>query len=164
MGHAVHKGGNIFLDVMTQCKDRNIQWHFIGSTFALREKHYKVTFHDPMSQKDLDVFYNENVDVLLNTENGQMFNGWPLGIEAALQGVVLITTDMNNSNKAFKYTDDMMFIVEPNDKETIIKYINRLNKDRELLHQMSQKIQAHSCEVFKYDNQQKRILEFVHEQ
>lgn len=163
MGHAVQKGANAFLDVIDKCKDANIEWHFVGSTFALKEKNKNITYHSPMAQKDLDIFYRNNIDVLLNTENGQIFNGWPLGIEAALQGTVLITTDIHQSNKAFKYTDDMMFIVEPNDTDRIIKHLNNLNKDREMLHRMGQAIQSHSCEVFKYDNQQKRILEFTNE-
>jgi len=39
-----------------------------------------------MDQTDLDNFYKSSVDIYINTETGKSLNGWPLGIEALIQG------------------------------------------------------------------------------
>lgn len=163
MGNAAAKGVDTFMGVVGLCNISNVEWHYIGSTYGLRNKKDNIIFHPPMAQSELDVFYNENIDVLINAENGALFNGWPLGIEAALQGVVLVTTDTHQSNRAFKYGNNSLFIVTPNNAVSIARYIKQLEKDRELLHTMSQNIQAHSCKVFSYENQQERILKFTNE-
>ena len=62
-----------------------------------------------MPQADLDRWYHESVDVLFNLERmgdgtqtawyGGNCNGWPLGVEAMMQGVVLFTTDVSSLNQ-----------------------------------------------------------------
>lgn len=115
----------------------------------------------PMSQFDLDKFYNTEVDVVINSESGGAFNGWPLGAEAILQGCVLITTDTHKSNNSCKFTNDMLFIIEIADIKKILNILKRLHTDRDLLFKMSNNIQKHSNELFSYKNQQQKIFDYI---
>jgi hypothetical protein len=114
-----------------------------------------------MPLKDLDAFYNNTVDILVNAEVGSAYNGWPLGVEGALQGVVLVTTDIHGSNKSLNFTKDMLFIVPKNDMKEILKCVKKLHDDRNLLHSMSNNIQKHANTVFSYEKQQQKIFEYI---
>lgn len=165
MGDTIYKGVNIFFEIMGQCNSvKNLEWHFVGSTFRLPKNPPKnLIYHKPMSQTDLDKFYYEKIDILINAENGTQFNGWPLGVEAALQGVVLCTTDSFDANSYFKYTPNMMMISQPISIRRIAQFIARVQSDRKLLHDMSIAIQEHTTNHFSYENQQKKILEYINE-
>jgi hypothetical protein len=167
MGQGVHKGSNSYATVAETYKklhpNDDIEFVFIGSTAGLTKSLLPMTFLKPMSQSDLDSFYHEKIDILINVENGAALNGWPLGIEAALQGVVLLTTDVHRANKHFQYTEDMLQIIPSEGYNQIVKHIKTLYDDRDLLLSMSQKIQDHSVQVFSYQNQQQKIFDFVDE-
>lgn len=117
-------------------------------------KHYNI-----MSQYELDSMYNDTVDIILNLENGNHLNGWPLGIEGALQGCVLITTDIHNCNNNLIFSTDEIYIIKNiNEVETIIR---NLDLNRTLLNDTSIKIQKKSSKLFSYDSVQKKIFEYI---
>lgn len=164
MGHANAKGYQYFYDLVkaysTLNANDNIKWYFIGNNSGV-PKLPNITYVPPMSQAELDNFYNETIDILINPESGKAINGWPLGIEAALQGVVLLTTDTHKCNNYFKYTSNMINIINPNKYMDSVLRIKKIYKNREMLHNMSLSIQSHSFLHFNHTVQQEKILEFI---
>jgi hypothetical protein len=161
MGDPEQKGAFVYRSVVEQYKkmfpQHDIEFISIGN--GVQSKYIKS--YKPMSVKDLDEFYSKNVDIIINLENGKAYNGWPLGCEAMLQGVVLITTDIYNCKDHFKYTDDMIFIVNKNDVNNIIKIIHNLYNDRDKLLSMSLLLQKHVNNILSYENQQAKIFDFI---
>lgn len=162
MGIAEFKGVETYNKIVEKVKELklNVNFFSIGNF----PKNANVTSLPPMSQSDLDKFYHEKIDILINSEPGKGFNGWPLGIEAALQGVVLITTDCNNSNAQFNYTNYMLRMIKVGSVNDAVKHIMELNANRVMLAQMSKNIQLHSYKCFSYEKQQERIFKFIDEQ
>lgn len=163
MGHASHKGFKFYSLVVDRYKLMypmdDIKFSFIGNN--TESINSKLHYIDKMSQTDLDLYYNNTVDILINSEPGTAFNGWPLGVEAAVQGVVLITTDTHKSNAYFKYTKDMLYIIENDDIFKCVTYLKSLYKDRQLLNTMSLNIQRHTIAKFNFSVQQHKILEYI---
>jgi hypothetical protein len=161
MGHNASKGSDSYRQIASTFKKTfpslNVRFISIGNCIP----DANITNYSPKAQVELDEFYNKHVDILINAETGDAFNGWPLGIEAALQGVVLITTDIHNSNNQFKYTTDMMFIIKNNEVDRACNIIKKLEADRKLLHQMSTNIQSHSFMRFDYGVQQQKIFDYL---
>ena len=117
-----------------------------------------------MRQSALDEMYSSKVDIILNLETGAAFNGWPLGVEALLQGVILITTDNLKSNDVFKFPDESIFIVHNNDIiEKSVEYIKSLYEDRIKLNSMSKVSQSFVLEKYSYANQQEKVFNFIEE-
>eukprot|EP00339_Tiarina_fusa_P007612 CAMPEP_0117083498 /NCGR_PEP_ID=MMETSP0472-20121206/58793_1 /TAXON_ID=693140 ORGANISM="Tiarina fusus, Strain LIS" /NCGR_SAMPLE_ID=MMETSP0472 /ASSEMBLY_ACC=CAM_ASM_000603 /LENGTH=82 /DNA_ID=CAMNT_0004812157 /DNA_START=272 /DNA_END=520 /DNA_ORIENTATION=- len=73
-----------------------------------------------MNQANLSAFYRDNVDIYVNTEPGKKLNGWPLGMEALLQGAVGIQADPHHLSRTEEWniTKADMFVV-PSGKEGI---------------------------------------------
>jgi glycosyltransferase involved in cell wall biosynthesis len=110
----------------------------------------------PMNE--LEVFY-DSIDIYINPEIESC--GWPVGIEAMLRGCVLITTDVRKVNKHFHFTDDMILVVGVNDFSEFVAIIKKLYLDRNLLNNMSRKLQEYVNILFSFENQQKRIFDFI---
>ena len=161
MGNPSQKGAEMYKKVASTFKRTfpKLPVQFISIGNCLNDDNIKN--YKPMAQSDLDEFYNKNVDILINAENGSAFNGWPLGIEAALQGVVLITTDNHNSNAKFNYMDSMLFIIKKDDVARACTIIKNLHLDRARLNKMSMAIQQHSFSKFSFENQQKKIFDYM---
>ncbi len=161
MGVSTQKGAPVYKVMVDKYKSMypNHDIKFISIGNCLPSPH--ITNYNPMPIKELDQFYHDNVDVIVNLENGSAYNGWPLGCEAILQGVVLITTDVHNANKHAKYTNDMLFIVEKSDTKAMIKAISSLYNNRDLLSSMSENIQNYSSNILSYENQQGRIFDYI---
>lgn len=161
MGVSTQKGAPVYKLMVEKYKTiypkHNVKFISIGN--CLPSPH--ITNFSPMPIKQLDDFYNNNVDIILNLENGTAYNGWPLGCEAILQGVVLITTDVHNANKYVKYTNEMLFIIDKTDTKSMIKAISSLHDNRDLLLSMSNKIQNYSSTILSYENQQDKIFEYI---
>ncbi len=165
MGSTSLKGYGLYNDVVNRYvekyPDDDIEWLHVGTTHGIIDKNPNITYYSPMSQTDLDAFYNSEVDILINSEGGKQYNGWPLGAEAALQGVVLLTTDSHDNNKHFKYTPDMLEIIA-NDCNKIVESVRDMYVNREKLHTRSMAIQRHTHDIFSYQHQQMEILNYVY--
>ncbi len=161
MGHNTSKGGDNYSRIVDSFKKTypslDVQFISIGNCI----ENNNIINYKPKPQFELDEFYNKQVDILINSENGSAFNGWPLGIEAALQGVVLLTTDIHNSNSEFKYTNSMLYIIDKNEISQTCNIIKHLYDDRKLLNEMSINIQQHSLLKFNYNVQQHKIFEYI---
>jgi len=161
LGSPDRKGAPLFKLIAEKYKEMypsdNIEFIGIGNC-----KHSKnIIPIEPMPIKQLQKFYRDKIDIVLNLEDGKAFNGWPLGIEAALEGAVLITTDVHDTNKYMQYPENSLFIVEKDDYRNIIRHIKKLHDDRNLLQVMSSNIQKHSFKMFSYENQQQKIFDFL---
>lgn len=130
----------------------------------IEKKHQSdnIQYLDRMDQKDLDLFYQQKIDIKINLHK-KYLEGWPLGIEAMLQGVVMIITDHYDLNETFQYKrDEEMYIVnDENDMKYVTKLIEQLEADRELLNGVSKAGQKKTREVVSYQNQQEKIFEFL---
>jgi hypothetical protein len=110
-----------------------------------------------MDQTELSKFYYESVDILLtlNTSNGM--NGFPLGVEAGIEGCVLLTTDPHNQNIENVFNIDSFFIIDTNNTDDIIDKIDILI-NKELLKEKSIEIQNKLYSLFNYDNTMVKYL------
>eukprot|EP00584_Thalassiosira_punctigera_P021349 CAMPEP_0172555128 /NCGR_PEP_ID=MMETSP1067-20121228/58077_1 /TAXON_ID=265564 ORGANISM="Thalassiosira punctigera, Strain Tpunct2005C2" /NCGR_SAMPLE_ID=MMETSP1067 /ASSEMBLY_ACC=CAM_ASM_000444 /LENGTH=433 /DNA_ID=CAMNT_0013343637 /DNA_START=272 /DNA_END=1573 /DNA_ORIENTATION=- len=116
-----------------------------------------------MSQADLDAFYREHVDIYVNTENGRNFNGFPLGIEALLQGAVGITTDPLNAHPYWNLTEDEIIIIPTFEEGVphIVQALKKLTLNLDLLHSMSLKSQKKFHHILSFANHQAVVFEIL---
>lgn len=114
-----------------------------------------IKYIQPMPQEQLSQYYYDLVDIYVNPETGILYQGWPLGSEALLEGAVLITTDHKNMNtdSQFNFKSDEIFISNKNIPETFGEFVVKLYNDRELLHKYSIKGQQKAHELFSYEKQ-----------
>jgi len=123
-----------------------------------------LNFIPIMSQKNLDEFYLQSVDVYLNLHSSN-FEGFPLGGEAILQGCVLITTDIYNNNNLNKFDfrdSDGIFIQNTHDDIIpLINILKNLYDNRKLCLDLGRKAQDKAYNLFSYSNQQKKIFNFL---
>lgn len=82
----------------------------------------------PMDYKTLLYVYNNLVDIYINTETGISFNGWPLGLEAASEGCLLITTDPLNSSTHYNLEKDTFIVREQ--KDEFVDEIHKMYSNR----------------------------------
>jgi hypothetical protein len=164
MGDPIYKGTYIYIDIVTKYINKypedKINFCGIGSV----PQNENITVYPPMSQKDLDNFYYDNVDIILNLDTGLTFNGFPLGTEAMVQGVVLFTTDVHglNQKNEFFYGEEMHKI-DKNNIDYVLDKIHQLYSDRNLLHEYSIKIQQKTFDLFNYDMIMGRIFKWMDE-
>jgi hypothetical protein len=113
-----------------------------------------------MEQNDLDEFYKSSVDIYINTETGKALNGWPLGIEALIQGAVGIQMDPLGMNSGWGFTDEEMFILrsESDLVSQIGSILVKLVQDRHLLHRMSLKSQKKIFDLLAYEKSQANVF------
>ena len=164
VGAPLEKGEENYVNIVNKYlelypKD-NIEFITIGNS----KPYQNITKYNIMRQSALDEMYSSKVDIILNLETGAAFNGWPLGVEALLQGVILITTDNLKSNDVFKFPDESIFIVHNNDIiEKSVEYIKSLYEDRIKLNSMSKVSQSFVLEKYSYANQQEKVFNFIEE-
>jgi len=159
LGPDIEKGANFYVKIVNEYIKRNPKDNIKFISIGNCPKNCNIVNYKPMSQAELDLFYRKNVDVLLNLETGVALHGWPLGIEALLQGVVLVTTDVHNLNKYFKFSEDMIGFIDT--IESIFEIIKKLHDDRNLLSLMSKKSQSYAHNLFSFENQQQKIFKFM---
>lgn len=161
MGADLEKGTHIYISIAKKYKTLypkdTVTFYSIGN----KPLHPSIKHIGLMSQKELDTFYYDNIDIIINLDTNREMNGFPLGVEALVQGVVLFTPDHNKSNKnnEFNYGEEMF--INNNDVDYIIKNIHKLHDDRGLLKELSVKSQEKTFEIFGFENQTKKIFEFI---
>lgn len=160
LGNFEDKGAHIYVSLVNLFKTKysHIPISFISIGNCPSSPH--ITSHPPMDQKTLSEFYFNSVDVILNLETGYGLNGFPLGCEAILQGVVMFTTDIHNQNKNNNYNFPEFHIISF-DLETIAERIIHLHSDRKSLAEKSKFLQDKMWELFSYKNTMQKIFDWI---
>jgi hypothetical protein len=120
-----------------------------------------IRHHQPMGLRELLEFYRTEIDVLVSMDTGLAFNGWPLGMEAALCGCVLATSDPQRVGEHYNFAPDSLFLFDIAELGQLVAFINQLDADRALLWERSLACQSVVREFLSYDNQQGKIFEFL---
>lgn len=162
IGIAEDKGAHIYAKIIKLYKETHkeddVKFYYAGLDYKIPD----ATYLGLLSQSDLDKIYTDKIDILFNLDIGKSLNGFPLGVEGMIRGVILFTTDNYKSNKKNNYgfTSELR-IVKINNIPRIVKKIRKLYKDRDLLLSDSKKIQEKSIQLFNYDNTMKKIFNFI---
>lgn len=161
LGGIFEKGANIYLEIvkifLNRFPNMNVNFMSIGNC----PYHPNIKKYDPMSQTELSKFYFDNVDVYINLDTGTALNGFPLGVEAAVEGCFLLTTDVYDSNTQNNFNFDECFIININDIKQIVDKIKYLYDNRSYMYNKSIELQRRIYELFNYDNYMKKIFNFI---
>ncbi|MFN5060623.1 MAG: hypothetical protein ACK5GU_11965 [Chloroflexota bacterium] len=120
-----------------------------------------ITLYPSMDYRSLNQFYATNVDIFVNLETGVAFNGWPLGLEAALQGCVLLTTDSRNQRHYYDHADQAILTCS-----TITEFadsIHALFHNRVFMESTKASFRTFASQYLSYAVQQQRVLDFIHQ-
>jgi hypothetical protein len=160
MGSHENKGAAQYLSLVNlwYTKYSDIPIRFISIGNCLSSPHIKA--YSPLDQHALSVFYREHVDIILNLETGLELNGFPLGCEAILQGVILLTTDVHNQNQKNNYNLDPFHIISF-DIESILEKILYLHHNRDFLETKSIDLQEKIHALFSYTNTMKKLFSWI---
>jgi hypothetical protein len=161
LGNPEEKGAHTYIDVVKMYKQKYPSANTKFVVVGVCPKDDSIDkYLDPMAQQELSQFYYDTVDVLLNLETGVQPNGFPLGIEAASQGCVLLTTDVHNQNALNKFNFDEFFIIDKSNTADIVERINNLN-DSNFRRTKSTLLQDTLYKLFSYDNTMLKIFDFI---
>jgi glycosyltransferase involved in cell wall biosynthesis len=162
LGNSLEKGADVYVDI---AKEFNIKYPELNVKFIAIGVCPKSKFIDeykkPMDQTSLSNYYNKHVDVLINLDSGKQLNGFPLGIEAASQGTILLTTDVHRQNILNKFNFNSFFIINRNNLDEIIKKLKLLHDNIEVRKSYSQLLQEKVYELFSYENTMEKIFKFI---
>ncbi|HHQ4516327.1 TPA: glycosyltransferase [Aeromonas veronii] len=106
-------------------------------------------------------FYYRHVDILVSIDTGVAFNGWPLGIEAALTGVLLATTDPNKIHHHYDIPSRSLVIFDPLNMSDILDLMKTMDEDREKLFRWGERCRKYFSSMCSYTNQQEKIFSFI---
>ena len=120
-----------------------------------------IRHYPPMGVHELLKLYHNHIDIMVSMDTGIAFNGWPLGMEAALCGCVLATTDPHNVHAYYGFSPDSVFVFDIEKLSDLIDFIHRLDVDRVLLRKHSVSCQSEIQELLSYSIQQKKIFNYI---
>jgi hypothetical protein len=119
-----------------------------------------ITHYKPMDQNSLNEFYKEKVDVLINLDSGKALNGFPLGVEGAIQGCILFTTDVHKQNEENGFNIDPFHIIHQSNLPDIITKIRCLC-DISVRQDRSRQMQQKMFDLFNYESTMGKIFKFI---
>lgn len=159
MGGGIAKGDRHYLELVrlyTHLYPKDmIRFISIGNC----SPHPQITNYPAMDYKALGEFYAREVDIFVNLETGQQFNGWPLGIEAAKQGAVLISTDSYNQRPSYTIDDDTIPVCDS--VIAFVHFIHSLVHDRTRMERIKQNFRIFALRHLSFDAQQRRVFTFL---
>lgn len=162
LGNPLEKGADIYVELArmfnTKYPDTNVKFIAIG---VCPKSKFINEYIKPMDQTSLSNFYNKHVDILINLDSGKQLNGFPLGVEAASQGTILLTTDIHKQNTLNNFNFNPFFIINRNNLNDIIEKIKTLNDNIELRKFYSYILQQKVYQLFSYDNIMGNIFKFI---
>ena len=160
MGDPHEKGAFVYLELAKMYKSiwpaDGLQFISIGNC----PPSDLVVHYAPMDQLTLNDFYYNKVDILINLDTGKGLNGFPLGVEGAIQGCVLLTTDVQNQNEENGFFIDSFHIIQQNNLNDIITRIKSLC-DISARVERSRYIQQKMFDLFSYEATMGKILKFI---
>lgn len=159
MGGGIAKGDRHYLELVRLYThlypEDMIRFISIGNC----SPHPQITNYPAMDYKALGEFYAREVDIFINLETGQQFNGWPLGLEAAKQGSVLITTDSYNQRSYYNIDDDTIPVCDS--VIDFARFIHTLVHDRHRMQQIKANFRIFAAKWLSFDVQQQRVFDFL---
>ena len=162
LGNSEEKGGSIYIEIAKLYKqkypDTDIKFIVIG---VCPKNEYVNQYLEPMGQSELSDFYYNNVDVLVSLDTGVRPNGFPLGIEGASEGCILLTTDVHNQNVLNNFNFDPFFIVDRNNTGDISERIRKIESDPAFRKKQSEILQKTVYDLFSYTNTMEKIFNFI---
>lgn len=161
MGQAKEKGADYFEGLVrayrTSYPNRPVKFVSVGNIVFEEE----VESHAPMAMHELMEFYRREVDVIVSIDTAVAYNGWPLGVEAALNGVVLVTTDQHRARSYYPFSDDAVHVFDLLQLEGLVDFVELLNQDREELLRRSRVCQRELTDYYAHERQQARIFDYI---
>jgi hypothetical protein len=160
MGNLYEKGADKYVEIVNffyqKYQNINVKFISIGNCFD-NEKIFK---YQSMDQNSLSDFYYKTVDIIINLDSGKELNGFPLGIEAIIEGCLLLTTDVHNLNQTNNFNFDDFVIINNNNIESIVDKLKYLHDNRDFLTEKSIYMQKKVYDMFNYDVYMKNIFKF----
>jgi hypothetical protein len=159
IGNPVFKGDDTYLKVAEEYNKKfpNDKVKFMSVGNCLMNP--LIEHHEAMDYISLGNFYRENVDIYVSAETGISVNGWPLGLEAAVTGSVLLTTDSRNTAEKLNIKDPS--ILTCRNVSDFVSTIRKLYLDREYANLCSSNTQLLLLENVSPEYQQEKILKFI---
>jgi hypothetical protein len=162
IGKPIDKGGLHYIDIATIYKTKymndNINFISIGT---LKDNTNTIKSYPPMEQIELDKFYYDNVDILINLTTGHTIDGFPLGIEGIINGTMLLTTDTYDMNSKNNFNFDNFIIISKNNLDMIVDKIKTLYDDRNLLFNKTIELQNKVFSLFNYNKMIENKFDFI---
>jgi hypothetical protein len=154
----INKGWNSYIELYKLCKENNMLNNLNFISIGVPFKFEGIKNYSLMNQNDLSKFYYNNIDIYINFST-KINDGFPIGIEAVKQGCILFTFDIHNSNILNKFFIDNFYIIN-----NVIEAKNKINyliNNKNLILNLSIKLQEKIYELFKYENYQNKIFDFI---
>lgn len=161
LGDLYEKGADKYIEIvdlyLQKYKNDNIKFISIGNCFDNKN----IIKYEPIEQDKLSDFYYNNVDIIINLDSGKALNGFPLGIEAIIEGCLLLTTDIHGLNEKNNFFFDEFIIINNKNIFDIVEKIKYLYENINILNIKSDNLQEKIYDLFNYDNFMKKIFNFV---
>jgi hypothetical protein len=158
MGIAVNKGNETYdklVNFYQLFPEKKIKFWAVGNL----EKRDGVEIVEPMDYLSLAKFYRKNIDVYINPETGNYFNGWPLGLESVINGSVLVTSDPNGDHDLYFKEESGIFVFK--DFRELVKIIDHLYENLSEIRNYSKLTQKNLKNYLTYENQQSKIFNYI---
>lgn len=161
VGDIYEKGADKYVELVELFykKYNNLNIKFISIGNCPINKY--ITHIKQMSQNILTEYYLNNVDILVNLDSGKSLNGFPLGVEGACVGCLLLTTDIHNVNKKNQFNFDSFLIINRNNLDEIVNKIKYLYDNKNILQEKSLGLQKQVYKLFNYETQMNTIFDFI---
>jgi hypothetical protein len=118
-----------------------------------------ITKLSVMSFRELEQFYHSKIDIYMNLSSRHAFNGWPLGMEAAKNGVVLMTTDPHCVSELYNANE---YAIKP--LTNIFSFfceIHKFDKGIISIKTISNQHKHFAQSYAGYENQQRRVFDLI---
>lgn len=169
--YGLDKGYDLFVLVARYIirKYPHVHFHNVGThdssgfEYLLDGMDGNFHFYGKQEESFFPEFYSK-MDILLSPnrpfyrEEGS-FDGFPLGVEASFHGVLLAVSDPLKINT--EYTNGKDFVLIDTEESEIIKVIEDLINNPELIYKISEEGQKKTQELFGIERQKQSRLEFI---
>jgi len=162
LGDIYQKGADKYIELVNLYHNKynnnsnNINFISIGNC---PDNQY-ITKINPLPQDQLSDYYYNNIDVYINLDSGVELHGFPLGVEAGIEGCILLTTDIHNANIKNNFNFDNFLIIDRNNLDDIITKLIKLC-DITFRKKLSIYIQNKLFDLFSYNSYMKHIFQII---
>lgn len=161
LGHHELKGSNEYIKIVNLYKQKykndHVKFISIGPTYL----NDNIISLPSMAQDELDNYYYNNVDIVINLTTGKEIDGFPLGIESILNGCLLLTTDTFNMNKSNNFNYNNFIIIIKDNIADIVNKIKILYDDRKFYNKLLEELQNKVYGLYNYDNMFIKRFDFI---